>query len=185
MSANVADVDSIFTGSVSRKPMAASSEAREFFPTGDLSCFCFSKAHGREFRNDNHKQNNNPWPRVPKRRSQTKQQSTMSRRKRRTASLPSTRGGTFVSQFRKDGLLHNPVFKARADKIIFEIMKELDDLPINPETGSIYRGSAKKVLDKCLVLNYWLTRDMIHSKRNKHPRRKERPWRAILPKQNS
>ena len=170
MSADVADVASRFPGSVSRKPMAASSETRELFPTGDLSCFCFSKAHGREFWNDDHKQNNNPWPRVPKRRSPIKQQSTMARRKWQTASLPSTRGGTFVSQARKDGLLNNPVFKARADKIIFEIMKELDDLPINPETGSIYRGSAKKVLDEYLVLHYWLTRDMIHSKRNKNSR---------------
>jgi len=85
----------------------------------------------------------------------------------RTASLPSTRGGNLVSQASKDGHLDNSVFKARTDKIIFEIVKELDNLPINPETGSIYRGSAKKIIDQCIVLSPWLTRDMIHSKRNR------------------
>ena len=74
--------------------------------------------------------------------------------------------GTSVSQARKTGLLNNPTFKARAEKVIFEIIEELDNLPVCPETGAALRGSAKGIIDEHLDMHHWLTRDMILSKRN-------------------
>ena len=78
-----------------------------------------------------------------------------------------------MSQAKKKGLLGKPEFKARADKIITNIINEIDDLPINPETGKIYRGSAKVIIDECLEMHHWLSRDMIVSRRRRIQQAKE------------
>ena len=83
------------------------------------------------------------------------------------------RRGTSVSKARKTGLLNNPAVKACADKVILAIIEELDNLPIDPKTGTAYRGSAKKIIDEYLEMHHWLTRFMILSKRKQMRRTAE------------
>ena len=59
------------------------------------------------------------------------------------------------------------VLKARKDKVIDEVLEEIDKLPIDPKTGVLFRGSMLKVINEYKALNHWLSRDMITSKRKR------------------
>ena len=78
-----------------------------------------------------------------------------------------------VSQGKKKRATRTPEYKARADKIVIEIINEIDNLPINPITGKAFRGAAKVIIDQCLEMHHWLTRDMIMSRRKRMHQAKE------------
>ena len=65
------------------------------------------------------------------------------------------------------------VLKARKDKVIDEVLEEIDKLPINLKTGVLFRGSMLKVINEYKALNHWLSRDMITSKRKRQKKATE------------
>ena len=71
--------------------------------------------------------------------------------------------------------------KARKDKVIDEVLEEIDKLPIDPKTGVLFRGSMLKVINEYKALNHWLSRDMITSKRK---RQKKQAAKAVADDKN-
>ena len=62
------------------------------------------------------------------------------------------------------------MLKARKNKVINEVLEEIDKLPTDPKTGVLFRESMLRVINKYKALNHWLSRDMIISK---HKRQKK------------
>ena len=63
--------------------------------------------------------------------------------------------------------------KARKDRVIAEVLEEIDKLQINPKTGVLFRGSILRVINKYKALNHWLSRDMITSKQKRQKKAAE------------
>ena len=76
-----------------------------------------------------------------------------------------TRSATLSSRCRE--------LKARKDKVIDNVLEEINKLPNDPKTGVLFRGSMLKVIKEYQALNHWLSRDMITSKRKRQKKAAE------------